>query len=144
MRKKLDSGAIDTSVISHYWDEFFMNFLTSMYSGNHETYDFRIGDYPIDQYTSVTHYEIMQEYYNFDNDNPMTIFYDCKGGDLIIYFMVNDNGSVDVMGGGLIFNMVSPVLGKKVEYECIYNLDRGLLKEKLLSNSDFDIENLID
>jgi len=143
MREKLDSGAIDTSVISSYWNDFFMKFLTSMYSGNHEIYDFKIGDYPIDKYSSIDHSEIMQEFNNFDNDNPMTIFFDCKGGDLIIFFMVNDDGSVDVVDGGLIFNMVSPVLGKKVEYECIYNLDIDLLMEKLLSNSDFGIENLI-
>jgi hypothetical protein len=142
MREKLYSGAIDTSVISYYWDEFFFKFLASMNSGDHETFDFNIGDYPIDKYTAINHLDIMQESFAFDNDNPMTIFFDCKGGDLIIDFGANDDGSVDVKGGKLIFKMVSPVLGKEVEYECIYNLKKNMIKEKLLSNSDFGIEDL--
>jgi len=136
MREKLYSGAIDTSVISHYWDEFFWMFFASMNSGDHKTYDLRSEGY-------ILPYDIMREYDNFDHDNHMKVFYDCKGGNLIIDFVVNDDKIVDVKGGKLIFNMVSPVDGKDEEYECIYNLDRNLLKEKLLSNSDFEIDNLL-
>ena len=142
MREQMRSGAIDSSVIRHYWNEFIWKFLASMNTGNHETYDFRIDDIRIDQYTSVMHYDLMEGYRDFDHDDPSTAFFSCKGGNLIIDFAANDDGSVDVKRGKLIFNMVSPVLGKEVEYDCIYNLDRNLLKEKLLSNSDFDIENL--
>jgi len=129
------SGAIDSSVIIHYWNEFIWKFLASMNTGDHNTYDLRItGD--------ILHYDIMAEYGNFDHDDPSTAFFSCEGGNLIIDFTVNNDGSVDVKGGKLILNIVSPIDGKKESYECIYNLDRSLLKEKLLSNSDFGIENL--
>jgi hypothetical protein len=136
MREKLYTGAIDTSVISHYWDGFFWNFFASMNSGDHKTYDLRSESF-------IHPYDIMTEYYDFDHDNPMKSFYSCKGGDLIIDFVISDGEIVDVKGGKLKFNMVSPVEGKDEEYECIYNLDRNLLKEKLLSNSDFGIDNLL-
>ena len=133
---------MDVSVVSHYWDEFFFKFLGSMNSGNHETYDFRIDDIPIDEYTAVGHNDIFSAYGTFDHDDHMTIFFKCTGGEFIIDFVVNNDGSVDVKGGKLILHMVSPVFGKDVDYECIYNLNGNLIKEKLLSNSDLGIENL--